>query len=61
MCAHPSLLLTRLIHNTNLFCSQAIHSGDRSKLIVTPEAAALTIELIEAATRSAKEGRTIEL
>ncbi|SCZ87497.1 BZ3500_MvSof-1268-A1-R1_Chr2-2g04963 [Microbotryum saponariae] len=41
--------------------TQAIRSKDRSKLIVTPEAAALTIEIIEKATQSSKEGRTIQL
>ncbi|SCV70334.1 BQ2448_1728 [Microbotryum intermedium] len=41
--------------------AEAIQSNDRSKLIVTPEAAALTIEIIEKATQSSKEGRTIEL
>ncbi|KDE07452.1 hypothetical protein MVLG_02317 [Microbotryum lychnidis-dioicae p1A1 Lamole] len=41
--------------------AEAIRSKDRSKLIVTPEAAALTIEIIEKATQSSKEGRTIQL
>ena len=40
---------------------QAIRSGDRSRLIVTPEQAALTIEVVEAAVRSSAEGKTIAL
>lgn len=41
--------------------AEAISSGDRSRLIVTPEAAALTIEIIEAATVSSREGRRVDL
>ncbi|GAA5905992.1 uncharacterized protein JCM6883_002516 [Sporobolomyces salmoneus] len=41
--------------------AEAIESGDREKLIVKPEQAALTIKLIELAIQSSKEGRTIEL
>ncbi|ORY70655.1 NAD binding Rossmann fold oxidoreductase [Leucosporidium creatinivorum] len=41
--------------------ADAIRSGDRNRLIVTPEQAALTIEIIEAATQSSREGRTIDL
>ncbi|KAM0786540.1 hypothetical protein ACM66B_001997 [Microbotryomycetes sp. NB124-2] len=41
--------------------AEAIQSGDRNKLIVTPEQAALVIEIIEAATVSSREGRTVQL
>lgn len=41
--------------------AEAITSGDRNRLIVTPEAAALTIAIIEAATLSSKEGRRVAL
>ncbi|KAK4049143.1 hypothetical protein OIV83_004339 [Microbotryomycetes sp. JL201] len=41
--------------------ADAIQSGDRNKLIVTPEQAALVIEIIEAATVSSKEERTVQL
>ncbi|GAA6062060.1 hypothetical protein JCM10212_003558, partial [Sporobolomyces blumeae] len=41
--------------------ADAISSNDRSRLIVTPEQAALTIKIIELATQSSKEGRTIDL
>ncbi|KAK4705239.1 hypothetical protein P7C70_g970, partial [Phenoliferia sp. Uapishka_3] len=41
--------------------ADAIRSKDRTKLIVTPEQAALTIEIVEAAIRSSREGRTITL
>ncbi|KAK4055839.1 hypothetical protein OIO90_003094 [Microbotryomycetes sp. JL221] len=39
--------------------AEAIQAGDRNKLIVTPEQAALVIEVIEAAIVSSKEGRTV--
>ncbi|GAA6025531.1 hypothetical protein JCM11491_000528 [Sporobolomyces phaffii] len=39
--------------------AEAIESKDRTKLIVTPEQAALTIKIIELAIRSSEEGRTI--
>lgn len=38
----------------------AVRSG-REHLQVTPEQAALTIEIIEAATLASKEGRTVKL
>lgn len=41
--------------------AEAIHKGDRSLVAVTPESAALTIEVLELAIQSAKEGRTITL
>ncbi|GAA5949103.1 hypothetical protein JCM3765_004012 [Sporobolomyces pararoseus] len=41
--------------------AEAIESNDRSKLIVTPEQAALTIKIIELAIQSSQEGRTISL
>ncbi|GAA5827447.1 hypothetical protein JCM11251_003817 [Rhodosporidiobolus azoricus] len=41
--------------------ADAISSNDRSRLIVTPEQAALTIRIIELAEQSSKEGRRIDL
>ncbi|KAM0750822.1 NAD binding Rossmann fold oxidoreductase [Meredithblackwellia eburnea MCA 4105] len=41
--------------------AEAVRSGDRSRLIVTPEQAALTIEVIEAAIKSSEEGKTVSL
>lgn len=41
--------------------AEAITSGDREKLIVKPEQAALTIRIIELAIQSSEEGRTIDL
>ena len=41
--------------------AQAIHARDRSLVAVTPESAALTIEVLELAIQAAKEGRTINL
>ncbi|GAA5889652.1 hypothetical protein JCM6882_007093 [Rhodosporidiobolus microsporus] len=41
--------------------ADAISSSDRSRLIVTPEQAALTIRIIELAGQSSREGRTINL
>ncbi|GAA6010096.1 hypothetical protein JCM10207_007557 [Rhodosporidiobolus poonsookiae] len=41
--------------------ADALAAGDASRLIVTPEQAALTIRIIELAEQSSKEGRTIDL
>ncbi|GAA5986114.1 hypothetical protein JCM5350_004438 [Sporobolomyces pararoseus] len=41
--------------------AEAIEANDRTKLIVTPEQAALTIKIIELAIQSSEEGRTIKL
>lgn len=41
--------------------ADAVRSGDPSRLQVTPEQAALTIQVIEVAMQSSKEGRTIKL
>ena len=51
----------RLSTVTLFFFWQAIRSGDRSRLIITPEQAALTIEVVKAAIQSSKEGRSISL
>ncbi|GAA5926349.1 uncharacterized protein JCM15063_000251 [Sporobolomyces koalae] len=40
--------------------AEAIENGDRTKLIVKPEQAALTIKVIELAIQSSNEGRTIK-
>lgn len=41
--------------------ADAIRAADPTRLVVTPAQAKLTIELIEAARLSAKEGRTVRL
>lgn len=41
--------------------AEAVRAGDPSLLQVTPEQAALTIQVIELAMQSSKEGRTIKL
>ncbi|KAL8278605.1 hypothetical protein RQP46_008897 [Phenoliferia psychrophenolica] len=41
--------------------ADAIRSGDRTRLEITPEQAALTIEVVEAAIRSSNEGKTVSL
>ncbi len=41
--------------------AEAIHAKDRTLVAVTAESAALTIEVLELAIQSAKEGRTITL
>ncbi|GAA5891162.1 hypothetical protein JCM5296_004915 [Sporobolomyces johnsonii] len=40
--------------------AEAIQTNDPSKLVVTPEQAALTIKIIELATQSSLEGRTLD-